>query len=51
MTFYSDSTPPDAYSGSLQTAIGAIATDGDPRIEFALYEDSSTWSDWKDWAD
>lgn len=50
MTFYTDSTPPVAYSGSLTTAIAGINAGDTPRVAYALYEDATTWSAWVDWA-
>jgi len=50
MTFYTDSTPPTAYSGSLTTAIAGINAGDTPRVSYALYEDATTWSAWVEWA-
>ena len=51
MTFYTDTTPPAAYTGSLETGIGGIASSDDDRIKYALYQDTDTWSAWTDWAE
>ena len=44
--FYTDSTPPTDYTGSLATAIGGK----DSGIKYMLYEDTATWDAWYDWA-
>ena len=44
--YYTDSTPPGAYSGSLKTGIAGSNTG----ISYALYEDTATWDAWYDWA-
>lgn len=44
--FYTDSTPPVDYTGSLNTAISGLTTG----IDYKLYEDTATWDAWYDWA-
>lgn len=44
---FTDASPPVAYSGSLTEA---IAGTNFAKVEYALYDDSSTWNDWVDWA-
>ena len=44
--YYTDSTPPAAYTGSLKTGISGTNTG----IRYALFEDTATWDAWNDWA-
>jgi len=44
--YYTDSTPPASYTGSLKTGISGTNTG----IRYALFEDTATWDAWNDWA-
>ena len=44
--YYTDSTPPASYTGSLNTGISGSNTG----IKYALFEDTATWDAWYDWA-
>ena len=44
--YYTDTTPPAAYTGSMKTGISGTNTG----IKYALYEDTATWDAWYDWA-
>ena len=48
MTFYTDSTTPKAMSTIVNGFTYNAAIAG--KIEYALYEDSATWSAWTTWA-
>ena len=49
--YYTDATPPNAYTGSLKTGISAFESGGAPLIQYKLYEDTETWNAWEAWAD
>ena len=44
--YYTDTTPPAAYTGDMKTGISGSNTG----IKYALYEDTATWDAWSDWA-
>ena len=44
--YYTDSTPPATYTGSMKTGISGSNTG----VKYALYEDTATWDAWYDWA-
>lgn len=60
--FYTDSTPPLATIGALSTGINGCKGDlcdaetlatvdsSLDRVQYALYEDSATWTAWTAWA-
>ena len=48
--FYNDSSGPTAYTGTRNVGIAAKNSWDPPRITYALYEDSATWSAWTAWA-
>ncbi len=48
--FYSDSTPPTGFIGTLKTGIGGYTTNAPDRLKYALYDDSTTWAAWNVWA-
>jgi hypothetical protein len=49
--YYSDITPPAAYTGTMNTAIAGLHTVDRDRMKYALYEDSATWTAWVSWAE
>lgn len=51
VVYYTDSTPPAAFTGSLRTAISGFSSGDTPLVRYALYEDSSTWDAWYEWSD
>ena len=48
--FYNDSSGPTAYSGTRNLGIAGKQSFDPPRVSYALYEDSATWSAWTAWA-
>ena len=48
--FYNDSSGPTAYTGTRNIGIAGIQSFDSPRVTYALYEDSATWSAWTAWA-
>lgn len=47
---YTDFTPPTTFPGTFQVGIPNAVTSKPPHVEYALYEDSATWSAWSEWA-
>lgn len=48
---YTDATPPAAYSGDLRMAIAGETGAVLPKVQYALYESTTTWGNWVDWAE
>ena len=48
---YTDSTPPTAWTGDLRSAIAGETGATVPKVSYAVYTDSSTWSGWETWAE
>ena len=51
VVYYTDSTPPISYTGSLLTAIPGFSSGDDPLVQYALYEDKTTYDAWASWAE
>ena len=49
MAFYTDSTTPTAMTSAVKGNTGYNVAIAD-KIEYALYEDSATWTAWSAWA-
>ena len=48
--FYSDSTPPTGFIGTLSTGIAGKTANAPDRLKYALYDDATTWAAWNLWA-
>ena len=51
VVFQTDSTPPTAYPGSLQTGVAGFTNSDAPLVQYMLYEDSTVWDAWYTWAE
>ena len=49
-TYFTDSTPPAAYTGTYTTAIAGKAAGAVDRMQYALWQDDVTWDAWVSWA-
>lgn len=50
MSSYTDATPPAAFTGSLRVGIAGETGAVLPKVQYALYTDSTTWDNWTSWA-
>jgi hypothetical protein len=50
VVYYTDSTPPVAYTGTYEVGIAGATTAATPYIKYALYKDDTTWNAWSEWA-
>lgn len=55
MTFYTDETPPATWTGDLNLVKRITSTSGDTvafggQLNYALFEDTTTWDNWSAWA-
>ena len=48
--FYTDTTPPTAFLGTLKTGIAGFSSAAPDRIKYALYDDATTFAAWLTWA-
>ena len=48
--YYKDSTGPAATLGTLKTGVKPYGSATQDRVQYALYEDSATWTAWSAWA-
>ena len=49
-TYYTDSTPPATYPGDYATAIAGVSGGDIDRMQYALWQDDTTWDAWVSWA-
>ena len=49
-TYYTDSTGPSTTLGVLSTGLAPFGSKTQPRVQYALYEDSATFTAWYAWA-
>lgn len=51
MSVYTDATPPTAFTGDLREAIPGETGANVPKVQYALYSDTTTWDAWVTWAE